>query len=264
MDGRRRAGQLNQREFEQKLAAFRPRLEELDDATILGRVPPAALEQRDGLIIVDVLSDKDGSWDVRKSYELEKRVGALDLFARLPGARVQAPARDESAPVPVAQAPTAPVAAPAPPPKAEPAPPAPEATKPAGPPIVARELGGRVLLKIPAERFDTDTIAALARKSLDWFAAGDAVSGAQKDKIHQEGLGFVAPLAFLSEVFVEGKPLDKKRLEAEARPGPDGTRLMEVHLPRFGPVLLIDGGPGKRWVSSELGADPAALLGVVA
>src|SRR6185436_12683788 len=89
---------LNQREFEQKITAYPARLEELADEDILARVPPARLELfklgqpgeigAGALLIIDVLSDRDGSWDVRKSFELEKRVAALELFARLPGARV--------------------------------------------------------------------------------------------------------------------------------------------------------------------------------
>ncbi len=282
VSGRRRATPLSQREFEEKLAAFGPRLEELDDVAILERVPPAALELRDdGLIVVDVLSDRDGSWDVRKSFELEQRVAALELFALLPGARVQAPpvtsldgtpnakttqnlrtveapgdgavltpVSAASAKTPPAPVPVAAVAAPEPP----------EPPKPAGPPIVATDVGERVLLYIPAERFDTETVSALARKSLDLLTGLDRVSSAQRDRIHHGAGGFVAPLAYLSEVFVEGKPLDKKRVETEARPGPEGTRLLEVHLPRFGPVLLLDGGPGKRWITSETAGDPAAIL----
>jgi hypothetical protein len=280
VDGRRRASQLSQKEFEEKLTAYPRRLEELDDLAILSRVPPATLTRKGTLLIVDVLSDRDGSWDVRKSYELEKRVAATDLFARIPGARVPVPASEASeqrptvsmramTPPPVAAEP-APAAArvetpaaraptaPSPPPVAEP----PAPPKPAGPPIVAAELAGRLILRLPAERFDTDAIGLLSKKSVDIVGAADRLSGAQKDQMHRDGYGFVAPLAFLSEVFVEGKPLDKKRLEAEGRPGPDGTRVLEVHLPRFGPVLLVDGGPGQRWVTSETAGDVAALLAI--
>jgi hypothetical protein len=277
VDGRRRQTPLTQREFEQKLATYAARLEELDELTILSRVPPANLEKRGDVIVVDVLSDRDGSWDVRKSFELEKRIAATELFARLPGARVQVPPPDaavtEASSVPdsrktanlrAAAAPEA--ASPAAAPPAAPAAPAPEPEpeppKVAGPPIHATELGERIILKIPAERFDTETIGALARKSPELLTSADPVTGKQRDRIHAGEGGFVAPLAFLSEVFIDGKPLDKKRLETDARPGPEGMRLLEVHLPRFGPVLLLDGGPGKRWISSETTADPAALLGV--
>jgi hypothetical protein len=279
IDGRRRATPLQQREFEEKIAAFGARLQELEARTVIARVAPARLERRRkgqvvpevavpggdlpdadsvaDLWVVDTLSDRDGSWDVRKSFELEARLAATDLFARIPGARVKiedepAPAQPprEARPTPELEQPAA-----APPPVPEPA-------RPTGPPIVARELGARLVLRLPAERFDSEAVAALSRGGLDVLTGVDQVSGPQRDRMHKEGCGFVAPLEFLSEVFIEGKPLDKKRLESEARPGPEGTRLMEVHLPRFGAALLIDGGPGQRWVSSELSADPAALLAV--
>ncbi len=282
VDGRRRQTPLTQREFEQKLSTYPARLEELDDEAILARVPPATLEHRGDVFVVDVLSDRDGSWDVRKSFELEKRVAATELFARLPGARVQAPpvptegafattlpdsrkTANLRAPIEAEVTEAAPPRATTPPPAAAaaaapaPAAPAPPPA-PVGPPILATDLGERVILRIPAERFDTEAIGALARRSLDLLTSVDKVSGPQRDRVHADGVGFVAPLAFLSEVFVEGKPLDKKRPEADARPGPDGTRVMEVHLPRFGPVLLLDGGPGQRWISSETAADPTALL----
>jgi hypothetical protein len=268
VDGRRRATPLTQREFEEKIGIFPARLEELDEAVILSRVPPARLEKRPlepgkgDLYIVDVLSDRDGSWDVRKSYELEGRVAATDLFSKLPGAKqklsdlaLNAEPRSERETPP--SEPDEKLVA-----ESKPTVPPPVEATPVvnGPPILASELGDRVVLKLPAERFSSDALSALSRGGLDLITSADKVSGAQKDRMHHQGCGFVAPLEFLSEVFVEGKPLDKKRLEADARPGPEGTRIMEVHLPRFGPALLIDGGAGKRWVSSELSADPAALL----
>jgi hypothetical protein len=309
VDGRRRASPLGQREFEEKLAAYARRLEELDDAAILARVPPAALEKRGEILVIDVLSDRDGSWDVRKSFELEKRVAATDLFARIPGARVPAPVivaesaaptsekrpdLDDTRPLkaPGGPAPSGAGATPSPsvstaaaPPRdsaptgaathttqspgtaaasaASAPPPAGEPPRPAGPPLEVIELGPRLVLKIPAERFDTDTIMRMAKKSLDVLGASDRVSGAHKDRMHHDGYGFVAPLSFLSEVFVDGRPLDKKRLEQDGRPGPGGVRLLEVLLPRFGTVLLLDFGPGRRFVTSEVDASPDAVLAAV-
>lgn len=247
LDGRQRAQQLSQREFEAKLAAFEKRLDELDDATVLARVPPATLEKRgsvlagtEELLVVHALSDRDGSWDIRKSYELEKRVAATDLFARIVGARQ-----------PVV--PPAPPEPPAPPPAA-----VAETPKPLGPPLRAIDSGGRIVLVIPAERFDSDTITALGRRPLDVITAKDPIAGGQRERIDQHGCGFVAPLAFLSEVFLEGKPLDRRRFETEAAVvGP--ARALEAHLPRYGAVRVIDLG-GKRWVTSELNGDPAAVV----
>jgi hypothetical protein len=245
VDGVRLGRQLGRQEFELKLSAYDKRLDELDDKAILDRVAPAALEKvkLEGgkeLLVVSVISDRDGSWDVRKSYEVEQRVAAIDQFSKIPGARKIIE----------------------PPPEARPAPadelPRPEPPKPAGPPIVAVDGTAKVILKIPAERFDLDAMTALGRKNLDLIAPHDQISGKQKDRIHHEGCGFVAPLAFLSEVFLDGKPLDKKRFEAEAKPVAGG-RALEAHLPRFGAVQVIDLG-GKRWVSSEPAADVLPLI----
>jgi hypothetical protein len=239
LDGRRRASQLGQREFELKLASFDKRLDELDDATILARVPPASLEKRGPreapIYVVSVLSDRDGSWDVRKSYELEKRLGAVELFSRIPGAKQTiAPAEPEPPPAAAAEPP-----------------PAPEPPRPQGPPISAADVGGRVILRIPADRLDSETVTALGKRPLDALAAHDPVGRRERHDIEERGCGFVAPLAFLSEVFVEGKPLDRKRF-AEESVEVAGGRALEAHLPRYGAVWVLE-LDGKRWVTSELG-----------
>jgi hypothetical protein len=260
LDGRKRGQQLSQREFEMKLAAFEKRLDELDDRVILGRVPPAALERvgpKDAeLLVISLLSDKDGSWDIRKSYELEKRVGALDQFSRIPGARqaIVAAAETDTAPPPPPEAKDVP----APAPLAEPPEP-PEPPRPVGPPIQAVDVGKRVILIIPGERLDSDTVTALGKRALDILAPKDAVTSKQRDQIHQAGSGFIAPLEFLSEVFLEGKPLDKRRFEAEAQPAGEGIRALEAHLPRYGTVRVLERG-GKRWITSETSGDAGALL----
>lgn len=249
VDGRRRATPLTQREFEQKLAAYDRRLDELDDAAILARVPPASLTRRGTLYVVDLLSDRDGSWDLRKSYELEKQLSAVELFARIPGAKVT-----------IADEPTqpgTPPPAPPAPPAAAPSPPAPP--PPAGPPIGVELVEGRPVLRIPAERFDLDGVTALGRRNLDILRVDDPVGGRERDLIHQHGCDFVAPLAFLSEVFLEGKPLDRKRFEAEAQDAGGGVRSLEAHLPRFGPVRVLDAG-GKRFVTSDLRTDVGRLV----
>lgn len=266
VDGRRRAKQLSEGEFELKIGAYERRLDELDDEQILARVPPATLEKHGAkgeVICVHVLSDMDGSWDVRKSYELEKRIAAWDLFARIPGAKVQGPTavtpEDATPPrgTPVA---AAAAAAPAPPAAATPAATA-AAEPPKGPPITSAEVGGRLVLRIPSERFDLDAVTALGRKQVDLLTSVDKVSGKDRDRIHHEGCGFIAPLAFLSEVFLEGKPLDRKRFETESTPTHAG-RAIEAHLPRFGTVRVLEVG-GKRYVTSEVTADTTALAKLV-
>ena len=247
LEGRRRATPLNQAEFEEKLRSFDKRLDELDDAQIALRVAPVRADKLGALLVVDLLSDRDGSWDIRKSYEVEKRVAALESFARIPGAKV------------VSNEPAQPAAAPPPPPpepKAAPPPPV-----PAGPPITAVTLDDRVILKIPGERFDLDVARALGMKNLEALRSSDPVNGRTRDHIHEKGCGFVAPLSFLSEVFVEGKPLDKRRFEAESQTD-DGARVLEAHLPRFGPVKVVE-VQGKRWVTSEVGLPLARLLALL-
>ncbi|MBI4511918.1 MAG: hypothetical protein HY698_19955 [Deltaproteobacteria bacterium] len=246
LDGRQRATPLSQKEFELKFGSFEKRLEEVSDEVILSRVEPAHLERRGDLLIVDVLSDIDGSWDIRKSYDLETRVAALDLFARIPGARavIQEPAQRPAV-----------SKAPAPPPSEEPP------SKPS-PPIVARELAGRVILVIPEERLDLDTVSGLGQRHVDVLRPFDQVPGPLKDRIHQQGCGFIAPLAFLSEVFLEGKPLDRKRFAAEATEIAPSVRGLTAHLPRFGPVLVVEAS-GKRYMTSELTLDIPALMSLL-
>jgi hypothetical protein len=248
IDGRRRATPLSEREFQTKMAAYDKRLDELDDEAILSRIPAGALERvklgigEGELFVVSVVSPIDGSWDVRKSYEMEKQVGAAELFSRIPGARQKlAPAEPPPPEKPVV--------------KDEPPPPPP---KPVGPPIRSTRLGDRVILSIPGERFDLDMVTALGRRQVDVLASSDQVSGKDRDQIHQAGCGFVAPLAFLSEVFVDGKPLSRPEFEKTAQ-AVGGARVLDAHLPRFGPVRVLDVA-GKRWVTSETGADVAGLL----
>jgi hypothetical protein len=54
--------------------------------------------------------------------------------------------------------------------------------------------------------------------------SSDNLSGKLRDKIQHEGAAWVAPLEFLSEVFVEGKPLSKPAFEKDARPLDGGVR----------------------------------------
>ncbi len=244
IDGKRRATPLSQKEFEAKLAAYEKRLDELDDQQILARLSGVTYEVRGDVHVVDVL-EADGTWDQRKSLMLEQQLAAMDTFSMIPGAPSSTAAK---APAPAAPsngkpATAAPAAKPEPP-KAEPKP------EPKGPPLAAKELDGKVVLVFPAERFDLDVAAALGKRDWDTVVRrSDNLTGVMRDKIQREGASWVAPLEFLSEVFVDGKPLTKQQFEKEAR-AVDGGRALDVHFPRFGDVVLLD-VPGKgRFVTS--------------
>ncbi|MEZ4399988.1 MAG: hypothetical protein R3B06_08215 [Kofleriaceae bacterium] len=255
LDGRRRASQLQRAEFEAKILAFDKRLDELTDEDILANLPAGTnLERRGELLIVDVL-EADGTWDQRKSLELEAAVAAIDQFSTFPGAprvKLDAPAASAPAPAPARSAPAP--AAPAP---------APAAPAPAGPPLTTAEVGGAVVLVFPAERFDLDIAAALGKRDWDHIIrSSDKLTGQTRDRIHRDGAAWLAPLEFLSEVFVDGKPLSKPAFEAGARTIGPGVRALDVHFPRFGPVLVLDVAGRGRFVTSLTTAD-AELAGLV-
>ncbi len=239
VDGKRRQTPLSQKEFEAKLMAYEKRLEELDDEQIIARITGVSFERRGDVVVVDVL-EPDGTWDQRKSMMLEQQLAAMDTFSMIPGAPSTTAKKPNGEP-----AKAKPAAAPAPAPA-----PAKEPAKPKGPPIAAKEVDGKVVLVFPAERFDLDVAAALGKRDWDTIVqSSDNLSGALRDKIHREGAAFIAPLEFLSEVFVEGKPLTKQQFEKEAR-AVDGARALDVHFPRFGEVVLLE-LPGKgRFVTS--------------
>jgi hypothetical protein len=240
LDGKRRATPLSQKEFEAKLLAYEKRLEELDDQQIIARLSGVTFERRGELVVVDVL-EADGTWDQRKSMLMEQQLGAWDSFSMIPGA-------PSSTKVPAAAAAKTDGAKPAAKPAPAPAPtPKPE---PKGPPITVKEIDGGVVIVFPAERFDLDVAAALGKRDWDTVVRrSDNLSGAVRDKIQREGASWIAPLEFLSEVFVDGKPLTKQQFEKDATQV-EGARSLEVHFPRFGDVVLFD-VPGKgRFVTS--------------
>jgi hypothetical protein len=250
IDGKRRATPLSQKEFEAKLLAYEKRLEELDDQQILARLSGVSFERRGDVVVVDVL-EADGTWDQRKSILMEKQLAAMDTFSMLPGAPSSA-GKGNGEPAKPAARPAEPAPAPAVPAKPE----------PKGPPIAAKEVDGRIVLVFPPERFDLDIAAALGKRDWDHVVRGsDNLPGAVRDKIQRDGASWIAPLEFLSEVFVEGKPLTKAQFEKEAR-SVDGARALDVHFPRFGEVVLLD-IPGKgRFVTSltERSERAAALV----
>ncbi len=237
IDGRRRASPLGQAEFEEKLMAYDKRLDELDDEQIRERLGDANIEERDdGLIIVDMLED-DGTWDQKKSLALETSIAAIDSFSHFPGAKSRGGTEKEDA-----QA-------------AQPAVPEPtaiEVPETEAVPLQTQKLSKALLVIFPPERFDLEVAAQLGKK--DWdsiLCTGDGIDGATKDVIYRDGADFVAPIEFLSEVFVGGKPLSKPQFEAGAQTH-QGAKTMEVHFPRFGPVLLLARADGSRFVTSML------------
>jgi hypothetical protein len=262
VNGKRRAGRLSQAEFEEKLLAFDKRLEELDEQEILANLGPVSFERRGDLLVVDVL-ENDGTWDVRRSISMEAALGAIDRFSLIPGA----PAAKRAARAEPARKPPAHAGVRAPADGAKSAPPAAAAPAPAAssvlPPLRAASIGDQIVLIFPRERFDLDVAAAIGKR--DWDAVllpQDTLAGNQRDRVFRNGAGFVAPLEFLSEVFLEGKPLSRPDLDRLAQPVGEGARALQVHCPRFGPALLLDVSGRGRFITSELG-EPAAVLALL-
>jgi hypothetical protein len=247
VDGKRRQTPLSQKEFEAKIMAYEKRLEELDDKQIIASLTAAAFERHGDLVVVDVL-EPDGTWDQRKSLAMETQLAAVDRFSMIPGAPAQPKPSDR--PTKSMKPPTDGGTKPAPPPKPE----------PKGPPLSAREIDGAVVLVFPAERFDLDVAAALGKRDWDQVVrSSDHLAGSVRDKIQRDGAGWIAPLEFLSEVFVDGKPLSKAEFEKSATVS-NGVRSMGVHFPRFGPVTLLEITGKGRCVTSLDSAERAAQL----
>ncbi len=251
IDGKRRQTPLSQKEFEAKLLAYEKRLDEMDEQQILGLLTGVSFERRGELFVVDML-EADGTWDLRKSAQLEQQLAAIDKLSMIPGA----PLAKTAPPAPAAAKSAAPPAA-----KATPAPAPAAKVEPKGPPIAVKEVDGTIVIVFPAERFDLDVVAALGKR--DWdnvVRRSDNLPGATRDKMQRDGATWIAPLEFLSEVFIEGKPLTKQQFEKDAR-SVDGMRALDVHFPRFGDVVLLD-VPGKgRFVTSLTDrAERAAVL----
>lgn len=253
IDGKRRQTPLSQKEFEAKIMAYEKRLEELDDQQILAGLSGVEFERRGDVVVASVL-EPDGTWDQRKSMVMETQLAAVDRFSLLPGAPAQPRSSErptKSIRPPTDRGATKPAAAPPAPP------PAPE---PAGPPLAAKEVDGKVVLVFPPERFDLDVAAALGKRDWDQVVRrSDNLAGALRDKIQRDGAGWIAPLEFLSEVFVDGKPLSKAEFEKTATTS-NGVRSMDVHFPRFGPVTLIEITGKGRFVTSLDNAERAAQL----
>ena len=251
IDGRRRAAPLGQAEFQEKLMSYDKRLDELDDDTIRQSLADANVEEIGDLIVVDVL-EEDGTWDTSKSLVLETAVAAVHRFSAIVGARSigQVATRKSSQKTDSSSE---------------------EAgsedsgdreidtdtgilaLKPKVQPLRILRLDEGLVLVFPPQRFGLEVAAHLGKK--DWdsiLQVEDNLTGDDKDHIYQHGADFVASVEFLSEVFVEGKPLGKAQFEASATTSDSGLRSMEVHFPRFGPVMLICLPDGSRIVTSSL------------
>ncbi|MEO7733973.1 MAG: hypothetical protein ABIY55_23620 [Kofleriaceae bacterium] len=248
VDGKRRQTPLSQKEFEAKIMAYEKRLEELSDEQILANLTGLTVERRGDLVIVDVL-EEDGTWDQRKSMAMETQLASVDRFSMIAGAPAQP--KPSERPTKSIRPPTdAGAAKPAPPPK-------PEAK---GPPLAHHEVDGKIILVFPAERFDLDVAAALGKRDWDQIVrSSDNLSGAQRDRIHRDGAGWIAPLEFLSEVFIDGKPLSKPEFEKTSTTT-NGVTSLEVHFPRFGPVTLLEIAGKGRFVTTVDNAERAAQL----
>lgn len=250
IDGKRRSTPLSQKEFEAKILAYEKRLEELDDEQIIAGLSGVSFERRGEVLVVDVL-EADGTWDQRKSILMEQQLAAMDRFSMIPGAPAAPPAPEKPAGNGRPAAKAAPPAEPAPPPPKE---------EPKGPPLSAREIDGAVVLVFPPERFDLDVAAALGKRDWDQIVRrSDNLSGALRDKLQRDGASWIAPIEFLSEVFVEGKPLTKAEFERSATQT-DGVKSLGVHFPRFGDVTLLEISGKGRFVTSLADANRAAKL----
>ncbi|HLL20491.1 MAG TPA: hypothetical protein VK427_00085 [Kofleriaceae bacterium] len=267
VDGKRRQTPLSQKEFETKIMAYEKRLEELDDEQILAGISGIAFERRGDLLVVDVL-EADGTWDQRKSMLMEAQLAAVERFSMIPGAPSSTPlpaakkpngnaAKAAATVNPTATATASAKPAPTPPPA-----PAPVAAKeePKGPPIAAKEIDGAIVLVFPQERFDLDVAAALGKRDWDTVVRrSDNLTGAMRDKIQRDGASWIAPIEFLSEVFIDGKPLTKQEFERDAEKA-EGFKSLDVHFPRFGAVKLLEMADKRRFVTSLPDAGRAAQL----
>ncbi len=234
-EGRKREQPLSKADFEAKIAAYDKRLDELDEQQILSDLGPAKFERRGDLLVLDVL-ESDGTWDLRKSFAMEIALQATDRFSLIVGAPSEGNTRKEPAPAP----------APAP--------------APEGAALRATEREGRIVLVFPQDRWDLDIAAAFGKKDWDSVLRGsDPISGQVRDRVWTDGAGFIAPLEFLSEVFIDGKPLSRPQFDDAATSHAGGVRTMKVHCPRFGSALLLDTDGKGRFITSEIAAGAAIL-----
>lgn len=135
--------------------------------------------------------------------------------------------------------------------------------EPIGPPLEAIDVEGRVVLRVPAERWSLELVTKLGSRDLGMIKPHDKVSAQQRDAIARQGAGFLATLPYFSEVFLDGKPIDKKRFEADSTEVQPGVRVLEAQLPRYGSALVVVTARGK-FLTSEVGLATPKLLALLA
>ena len=236
-DGKTRETPLNQREFEAKLQAYPKRIEELDEETILQNIGSATLTKDEDHIVIDVLDEK-GHWNLEDSARLEESMAALTSFSMIPGAPQVQANRDEPKT-----------------PQTESVPTSDEDSDKKNDldPITFKIIEGQMLLLIPDSVFDLAFAAKIGKK--DWetvLGHVPTLSGAQKDLVYKQGLDFLTPIEFFSEVMLDGTPLTKKAFQDMAVETKAGVKTMQVRFPRFGEVQLLQTPDQKKWITSDL------------
>ena len=159
--------------------------------------------------------EPDGTWDQRKSMMLEQQLGAMDTVLDDPGRAVATAKKAAEPPKPRRRRPSRRRRRPAAPGKPE----------PKGPPLAAKEIDGKVVLVFPpSASISTSPPRSASATGTTVVRGSDNLPGTMRDKIQRDGAGWIAPLEFLSEVFVEGKPLTKAQFEKDARTVDGGAR----------------------------------------
>ncbi len=189
---------------------------------ILARLSGVSFERRGELVIVDVL-EADGTWDQRKSMLMETQLGAVGQLLDDPGRAVdgrshRARERLPAAKVPAPPAATAPAAAE---PAAKPEPPSPRPHRPSRSRRARRSPSRRSTARScscsrPSASTSTSPPRSASATGTASSAAPTTCPGAMRDRMHRDGASWIAPLEFLSEVFVDGKPLTKPQFEKDA------------------------------------------------
>jgi hypothetical protein len=148
-------------------------------------------------------------------------------------------------------------AAPPPPPKA--AEPPPEAPKM---PIRATELDGKPVLIVPKERFGVSMFEGIAKGRLEVLHKIDQVPSRVQEEVARKRVPFLAELPSLTELFSEGRPLDKTTAAKLLEPVSDGYSTFIAQMPRFGRVRVI-GRDESWWFFSDAEAEAKGLLGLL-
>ena len=120
-------------------------------------------------------------------------------------------------------------------------------------------LADEFLIVYSENQFDLDLAAAFGKKDWDTvLRTVGGISGQDRDKVYGKGAHFLAPLEFLSEVFIDGTPLSKPYFEEHCE-GHDAGRSLQIHYPRFGPALLLELADKRRFVCSILNQPEATF-----